>query len=221
MAMAPDGTGAQEGVAAPRPAQEAGPPVPVLLVPGWFDTGADLARFSTRLREAGWPPDRILALTFADRTGSNRGHALEVAAAVGALRARTGAARVDIVAHSMGGLATRLYLRDHAGAVRRVVFLGTPHRGTWAAYLAFGEGRNEMLPGSRFLQELNAGRAVPPGVEAMTVRTLLDTHILPGESAMLAGVRSLTVCCSTHWGLTRDREVFDAVRDFLRREEAP
>jgi triacylglycerol lipase len=195
-------------------------PAPVLLVPGWFDNGADLARLCARLRDAGWPADRILALTFARRTGSNHGHAAEIGAAVDALRARTGSVRVDIVAHSMGGLAARLYLREHRGAVRRVVFLGTPHRGTWAAYFAFGEGRSEMLPGSAFLRELNAGPAVPAGVEAMTVRTLLDTHILPGSSATLPGVPSVTVCCNSHWGLTRDRGVFETVRDFLKREEA-
>ena len=221
MALAPWGAVAQEAARAAAPGQQADTIVPVLLVPGWFDTGADLARLSMRLQDAGWPTEGVRAVTFAHRTGSNRDHAVELAAAVDSLRARTGAARVDVVAHSMGGLATRLYLRDHPGAVRRVVFLGTPHRGTWTAYFAFGESRGEMLPGSGFLQELNAGPAVPPGVEAMTVRTLLDTHVLPGESATLPGVPSLTVCCNTHWGLKRDREIFEAVRSFLAGGEAP
>lgn len=198
------------------PGQDPQPPVPVLLVPGWFDTAEDLAGLGVRLRSAGWPAEAVAAVTFQDPTGANHRHAHEIAAAVEGLRARTGAQQVDIIAHSMGGLATRVYLREHPGTVRRVVFMATPHRGTLMAYLAFGEGGDEMLPGSDFLESLNRFPPVPPGIEAMTVRTLLDTHILPGTSATLPGFKDVTVCCPTHVGLTRDLEAFDAVRDFLR-----
>jgi triacylglycerol lipase len=201
--------------------QEAPPFVPVLLVPGWFDTGEDVAVLGGRLRAAGWPADHVVAVTFAHPTGSNHDHAREIALAVDSLLARTGSERVDVIAHSMGGLATRLYLREHPGRVRRVVFLATPHRGTWAAYFAFGEGRAEMLPGSDFLRDLNTGPPVPPGVEAFTVRTLLETHVLPGESATLPGVPGWTVCCDTHWSLKRDPAVFEVVRSFLRHGVTP
>jgi len=197
---------------------DAGPFVPVLMVPGWFKTGAAFAGLRARMLNAGWPEDHVAAITFAERTGSNREHAREMAAAVDDLLARTGAARVDIIAHSMGGLATRLYLRDHPGKVRRVVFLATPHRGTYAAYLAFGRGRAEMLPGSAFLDSLNAAPPVPPGVEAMTVRTLVDAHIIPGVSATLPGVRDVVVCCPAHQAISRNLDVFRAVVAFLREE---
>ncbi len=208
-------------VTAPARAQEAPAFVPVLLVPGWADTGEDVAVLQRRLHAAGWPEDRVAAITFGHPSGSNREHAREIAVAVDSLLARTGAVKVDVVAYSMGGLATRYYLREHAGMVRRAVFLATPHRGTWAAYLAFGEGRAEMLPGSDFLEDLNSGPPVPPGVEAFTVRTLLETHILPGESATLPGVPGWTVCCDTHWSLKRDPAVFEVVRNFLRHGVTP
>ncbi|MDP2958986.1 MAG: alpha/beta fold hydrolase [Longimicrobiales bacterium] len=204
----------------PSPAQEIRPFVPVLLVPGWFDTAAELEGLRTHLRSGGWPVDRVAAVTFADPTGGNHDHAHEIADAVDSLLARTGAERVDIVAHSMGGLATRLYVREHPGKVRRVVFMASPHRGTLSAYFAFGKGRAEMLPGSAFLDSLNAGPAVPPGLAALTVRTLLDTHIIPGSSATLPGVPDVTVCCASHAGLTRNLEAFRAVRDFLRGDGA-
>ncbi len=205
----------------PLPGQEAPTFVPVLLVPGWADSGEDVAVLQRRLRAAGWPGERVVAVTFERPSGSNREHAREIAVAVDSLLARTGEAQVDVVAHSMGGLATRYYLREHPGKVRRAVFLATPHRGTWAAYLAFGEGRAEMLPGSEFLEELNAGPPVPPGVEAFTVRTLLETHVLPGESATLPGVPGWTVCCDTHRSLKHDPAVFEVVRNFLRHGVTP
>jgi triacylglycerol esterase/lipase EstA (alpha/beta hydrolase family) len=193
-----------------------GSPVPVLLVPGWFETGSLLAPMRSRLIAAGWPESHVIALTFEDRTGSNRDHAREISHAVDSLLALTGAGRVDIVAHSMGGLATRFYLRnDGAEHVRRVVFMATPQRGTYTAYLAFGQGREEMIPGSEFLKELNQGPPVPSGVEALTIRTALDLHVLPDESATLPGVPDVQVCCPTHEGLLRDMDAFTVVRRFL------
>jgi triacylglycerol lipase len=188
--------------------------VPVLLVPGWLDTARDLAALRIRFLAAGW--SHVETLTFRDPTGSNREHALEIGAAVERIVAETGSAEIDIVAHSMGGLATRWYLlTGDDPPVRRAAFLGSPHQGTLAAHFAWGDGGDEMTPGSEFLQELNAAPPVPDGVAAMTVRTPIDTRVVPGESAMLLGVADHTVCCPTHTGLIRDDEVFALVVDFL------
>jgi triacylglycerol esterase/lipase EstA (alpha/beta hydrolase family) len=190
--------------------------VPVLLVPGWFDTERDLAALRIRLLSAGWPVDGVAALTFVKPTGSNEEHAEEIAWAVRTLRESTGAPKIDVVAHSMGGLAVRAYLRGvGSNTVRRVAFLGTPHRGTYSAYLAFGDGREEMIPGSEFLTSLNAEPSVPEGVEAMTIRTPIDALVLPVESAMLDGVPNHQICCPTHAGLLRSLDVYRVVRLFL------
>jgi triacylglycerol lipase len=190
---------------------------PVLLVPGWLDTARDLAALRIRLLAAGWASDEVETLTFDDPAGSNRDHAQELAVAIAGLLERTGAEEVDIVAHSMGGLATRLYLREATPhRVRRVVFIASPHRGTLSAHLAWGGGRDEMMPDSPFLDTLNAEWPAPSGVDAITIRTPVDTHIVPGESATLPGVPDHVVCCPTHAGLLRDDEVFAIVSDFLR-----
>jgi triacylglycerol lipase len=189
---------------------------PVLLVPGWLDTGRDLAALRIRLLAAGWPDDHVETITFEDPTGSNREHASELERAIDSLRAHTGAEEVDIVAHSMGGLATRWYLREDAAApVRRVAFIGSPHRGTLSAHLAWGGGRDEMMPDSPFLDTLNAQQPAPLGVASITIRTSVDTHVVPGESATLPGVPDYEVCCPTHAGLLRDEEVFQILVDFL------
>ena len=190
--------------------------VPILLVPGWLDTARDLAALRIRFLGAGWPADFVETLTFEEPTGSNRIHARELAVAVDSLLARTGATELDIVAHSMGGLATRWYLlRAEDPRVRKVVFMGSPHRGTLAAHLAWGEGRDEMMPDSPLLDTLNAAPPVPDQVEAITIRTLMETHIVPGESATLPGVPDYELCCPTHPGLIRDEEAFRIALDFL------
>lgn len=192
---------------------------PVLLVPGWGDDATNMAPLRDRLIEAGWPADQVVALSFVDPVGSNASHAHEIAEAVALLRERTGAPQIDLVAHSMGGLATRYFLtflEDGAGgpsgrvSVRRVVFLGTPHRGTVVAALSWGDGGREMLPGSPFLTDLNLHPAVPEGLEALAIRTPVDLRIIPASSGKLRGsrVQNMEICCPSHAGLVEDPRVF-------------
>lgn len=197
-----------------------GDAVPVLLVPGWGDQAPDLEPLRHFLVREGWPDTRIAAVSFPDPFGSNERNAVDVGAAVERLRALTGAEQVDIVAHSMGGLAVRYFLRTHEGAaeqVRRAVFLGTPHRGTVAAILAWGDGGREMVPGSDFLTELNAeDRGVPEGVEGLAIRTPVDLRVIPGSSGLLPGALNLEICCPTHNQLVEDERTLSAAVNFLR-----
>lgn len=214
----PEVTSAVESLVSPPAPVGARLRAPVVLVPGWFDTGRDLAALRIRLLGAGLDETSVRTLTFRDPTGSNVAHAEELDSLVSEVIGESGAEQVDIVAHSMGGLATRWYLatRPHA-PVRRVAFLATPHQGTLSAHLAWGDGSDEMLPDSRFLTELNGYDPVPEGVDAITVRTPIDTHVVPGESATLPGVEDHVVCCPTHSGLLEDEEAFLLVLDFLER----
>lgn len=197
-------------------------PTPVLLVPGWSDGLDELVPLKDRFIAAGWPAESVAIVDFRDPVGSNREHAREIALAAAALRAASESSRVDIVAHSMGGLAVRYHLRHRASPmadVRRVVFLATPHFGTYSSLVAWGEGAREMYPGSDFLLTLMEGRPIPDEIDAVTIRTPLDLHILPPESAVIPGVPDLQICCPTHAGLLDDPGVFDRIVAFLSREE--
>jgi triacylglycerol lipase len=190
--------------------------VPVLLVPGWFDSARDLAALRIHLLAAGWPDTHVATITFEEPTGSNRAHADELEDAIDGLLSESGAERVDVVAHSMGGLATRWYLLTRPNPpVRRVAFIASPHRGTLSAWLAWGDGRDEMIPESPFLDTLNSRAPAPAGVEAITIRTLVDTHVVPGESGTLPGVPDYALCCPTHAGLLKDLDVMDILREWL------
>lgn len=203
--------------------------VPVLLVPGWADDATILTPLRDRLVNAGWPETHVASLTFSNATGSNEVHAEEIAKAAGLLMALTGASQVDLVAHSMGGLASREWMRRAGEArsfggdpvpVRRVVFLGTPHRGTVVASFSWGDGGREMVPGSFFLTRLNAAASVPEGVRALAIRTPVDTRVIPASSAELRGerVENLELCCPTHPGLVDDDRTFAALLTFLQVE---
>ncbi len=160
--------------------------------------------------------EEIEVVSFEDPVGSNRAHARELVRSILSLRERTDSERVDVVAHSMGGLATRYYVANGgAEEVRRIVFLATPHRGTMSAYLVWGQGAREREPGSAFLVELRRSLMLPNSVRAINIRTPLDLHVLPRESATLPGAPNLEVCCPTHAGLLDHDETFEVIARFL------
>lgn len=57
-----------------------------------------------------------------------------------------GCEKVDIVAHSMGGLVARSYIQsvDYDDDVDQLIFLGTPHNGAPKAYLQWEAGENDI-----------------------------------------------------------------------------
>lgn len=159
----------------------------VLLVPGWKDDRTVLAPLARCFSANGWPPHHVTSLSFDDPFGSNMAHAQEIAAAVGQLVAASDDATVSIVAHSMGGLALRWYLAHQPHpSVRTAISLATPHAGTWAAWLGWGDGAVEMRPGSTFLREVNS-LEIPAHVRFISLRAPFDLRVFPSSSAWLRG----------------------------------
>lgn len=87
--------------------------------------------------------------------------------------------RIDIVAHSLGGLVSRYYLQALGGdrRVDRFVTLGTPHQGTHATTYLPTPLVRQMTPGSPFLQHLDA--LPPPRCQVMSLGVDGDAIILP------------------------------------------
>lgn len=112
-------------------------------------------------------------------------------------------ATIDIVAHSMGGLATRLALRDATVAerVRQVVTLGTPHGGTWAARYADTVLTRALRPSSVTLQRLEAqlpwpGPPTLPPLTALWSRA--DMLLLPHDTACVEGAENIEIEGASH-----------------------
>ena len=189
----------------------------VLLVPGWSDTARTLRHCRRFLLENGWPETHVRCVDFRDRFGSNITHAEELQAAAAKLADSAAVTSVAVVAHSMGGLAVRYFLAHGGDArVHTAIFVGTPHAGTWAAYLAWGRGGREMRPGSAFLRSLNS-YPLPPHVRAHCIRTPIDTRVLPGGSAWLAGTQCHLVRTPTHPRMLRHRPTMQLIQRLLLR----
>jgi triacylglycerol esterase/lipase EstA (alpha/beta hydrolase family) len=102
--------------------------------------------------------------------------------------AREGAERVDIVAHSLGGVVARYYIErlDGAAHVHRLVTIGSPHAGTVIArYGAIIPSAQETRVNSRFYSELGPMLA-RQGIRYTSVWSRADAIIEPPESASIA-----------------------------------
>ena len=205
------------GATAPSAAQA--PPDPILFIHGFSGSASNWNTMISRFRSAGYPADRLYAITVSS-TASNASNANAVASAVSTLRSRTGAARVDIVAHSMGSLSTRYYLRNLGGTavVDEWVSLGGPNHGTTWAYACalFSAGCRDMLPGSSLLTALNAGDETPGSVRYGTFWSYCDGIIIPATSTVLSGATNTNVGCVDHLSLLTNSGVFNQVHGFVR-----
>jgi len=174
-------------------------PGPVLLVPGYGGATGGLHALAERLTAAG--RDAAVVSLPGDGTGDLEGSAKALDVAVKAALARTGDRSVDLVGYSAGGIVVRLWVADgHAGEVRRVVTLGSPHHGTSLADLAVSLAPGEcplacaqLATNSAVLARLNTGDETPAGPTWVSIWTTQDTTVTPPNSARLAGALNLPV----------------------------
>ncbi|HTR34281.1 MAG TPA: alpha/beta fold hydrolase [Bryobacteraceae bacterium] len=124
---------------------------------------------------------------------------------------------VDLVGFSMGGLVSRYYLQRLGGMerVRRLVTIGTPHHGTWSAYVLGSPGVRNMRPGSAFLRDINQDMETLEGVLLASIWTPFDLMIVPATSSRVRVGRSISVRTLVHPLLVRDPRVMRLVLDIL------
>ncbi|MEV5837036.1 alpha/beta fold hydrolase [Nocardia sp. NPDC052112] len=129
--------------------------------------------------------------------------AVEIKRKLSALTARLGAAEVDLIGHSEGGIMAQYIVKTDpqvASGVRSVTTISSPTHGTLgdlaATVLDIGNLRDglpvppavkDLLAGSPFLQELNSGPITVPGVAYTTISSRFDPISSFGQNqAMLA-----------------------------------
>ena len=135
--------------------------LPVLLVHGVLCNAGVWHPFARWAERKGIGP--IYALSYGPPLASIELFAEQAAQKIDAILAATGARRLVVIAHSMGGLVMRAYLRRYGGAkVARLVTVGTPHEGSVHAWMAAGTSLAQIRPRSAWLvRARQAGRRQP------------------------------------------------------------
>jgi pimeloyl-ACP methyl ester carboxylesterase len=189
--------------------------VPILLVHGVLCNAGVWHPFARWLRARG--VGRAYAISYGPPLASIELFTQQVARKIDAILAATGAKRVMVIAHSMGGLVLRDYLRHHGGAkVARLVTVGTPHEGSMHAWMAMGVCLAQMRPGNAWLAALGLPPADAPPIVSLwswhdsMVAPQTSSRINFGDNAELAGV--------AHNALLRDPAVFERLLAEIRRE---
>ncbi|MCS0633504.1 alpha/beta fold hydrolase [Telluria mixta] len=188
--------------------------VPVLLVHGYGCNSGFWAHLEPLLNR-----ERIshASIDLEPVAGSIDDYAPLIEARVQALCAATGAAQIAIVAHSMGGLAARAWIRAHGSAcVARLITLGTPHHGTVLANLGLGANAAQMRRDSAWLRDLAAGDTQDVRSRIVSIYTHHDNIIAPQDSSLLPGARNVAFGGVGHVALGSNPRVLAEVLRVLR-----
>lgn len=188
-------------------------PRPVVLTHGTFENQyADWSKLAPVLKRTGYC---VFSLDYGktnssvsaippgvNGTGDIAASAKELGGFVDKVLATTGAAKVDIVGHSQGGMMPRQYLKFEGGAakVQNLVGIAPSNNGSTLFGLnrlidqlsrfgvtqaAAGEAARQQTAGSDFLAKLNAGGDTLPGVNYTVIATKYDQVVTPYQSGFL------------------------------------
>lgn len=150
-------------VGSPAPGR-ADPSYPVLLVHGGLGSSADFNQMIDWLVADGYRPYTVdLGFPGID-TAAN---AEKIRARADQIRAETGASKVHLVGHSMGGLSARYYIKilDGLPNVASYTAFGTPQHGNPSGCLLVPD----QCPDSPVLQRLNRGDDTPGGIHYTSI----------------------------------------------------
>ena len=194
-------------------------PDPVLLVHGFQGSASGWGALTRLLRERGYRPAEIDAINY-DSDASNVETARRIAREAAALRARTGASRIDVVSHSMGAISSRYYLERLGGAahVDAWVSLAGVNEGTVWAYGCYPLAPcRDMVPTSTLLHRLNASFRPTATTRYGAWWSPCDDAIVPRVNAELPGAHNVETACLGHSALKSDPVVLGQVARFLAR----
>ncbi|MFI6108438.1 esterase/lipase family protein [Streptomyces sp. NPDC051310] len=189
---------------------------PVLFVHGYNGAASNWDTMAGRFRNDGWPASHLDRWQY-DSRQSNATTAQQLAAEVDRLLAATGASKVDVVTHSMGGLSSRHYAK-HLGGSEKIdawVSLAGPNHGTDAADSCFDASCHDMRFGSDFLTALNSGDETPGSPRYATWWSPCDTFINPDSSVSVSGAANRQTACIGHSTFLTDATVYAQVRDTI------
>jgi triacylglycerol lipase len=192
---------------------------PILMIHGFLGTRGSMYMLERRLVEDGFVVVSFNLGTLNVR--DIRRSAFLIHRKIERILAQTPSQRIDIIGHSMGGLIGLYYVKKLGGhaRVRKLIMMGTPVRGTWAALAGvmtlglWSTSSWQLLPRSRFLDELAKG-PIPPGVEVHTIAAARD-WVVPLSTTRVSGANAMTVPLG-HSSLVVSEEVYRRVVTALR-----
>ena len=188
---------------------------PVLLVHGFCGSDASWTVVAQALRTRG---AAVRSFTYAPFGTSVERLANRLVTDVQRILSETGADKIHLVGHSLGGVLIAQAIADVRlkGRVDTVVTLGAPFGGSpWARLLPLGAIARALREGSPLLRRL-AGAPPPEGVRWLAFTAPLDL-VVPGLRSMPAHgqAEKITVGGVGHLGMLGNRHVVERIIEAL------
>jgi pimeloyl-ACP methyl ester carboxylesterase len=179
---------------------------PLICVPGLGGGPGNFLPLRLYLRHRGRRRTYAMGFPAGQSLEEMAAHLRAYLAEVLAVNELDGDARVDLVAHSMGGLAARLALEDEAvrARVATLVTLGTPHAGSHLARYGSTARSLDLRPDSAILARLAAQLPWRAPPRLVAVWSPADVILLPATSACVEGAENVEASGFTHYGYVID-----------------
>jgi triacylglycerol lipase len=191
---------------------------PVLFVHGFSSSASTWSTVKGYFLAQGYTNAQLRAFSY-NWAQSNATTAGQVASEVNTLlAANPGATRVDIIAHSMGALSSRYYVKNLGGTAKvdELVTLAGANQGTtWAYGCYILTSCRQMVPGSSFVNQLNASPSVPGPTRHGAWWSPCDLVIVPNANAQIPGGVNTQTACLGHSELKDNATVFAQVYAFV------
>lgn len=214
---------------------------PVVFVHGWGSDASAFDEMDELFKKCGIRTHRDTTNNVNPDLIKNR--AIILRNQIDEFKRETGAKKVNIIAHSMGGLISRYYIKYLNGNsfVDKLIMLGTPNHGSNLAVYDSEDAKlidtitaydntkpepdanhitTQMMVGSDFLSELNSPTETYGYVGYYTIRGTLDS-VVSLDSAKLTGVDGDRIVPCDHTLVksikspTKCPESYNAILDFL------
>ncbi|WP_406143311.1 esterase/lipase family protein [Streptomyces sp. NBC_01012] len=216
-APAADATSASAARAAEAAARPLSTSTPVVFVHGYTGNASNWVTARSVFQLKGWSGSDLFAYEY-NSYGNNISNAQGLATFVDDVKSRTGASKVAIVNHSMGGLVSQYYLKVLGGdsSVSHLASIaGANHGTTYAGACLVYTTCRQMYPGSSFISQITSGDETPGDTKYATWYSACDGIILPYTSTRLDGATNNNVLCQTHIGYLADTVVLGQVANFV------
>ncbi|MER5277167.1 alpha/beta fold hydrolase [Streptomyces sp. NPDC002809] len=190
---------------------------PVVFVHGYTGNASNWVTAKSVFQLNGWSSSKLFAYEY-NSYGNNVTNAQGLATFVNNVKSQTGASKVAIVNHSMGGLVSQYYLKVLGGntSVSHLASIaGANHGTTFASACLIYTTCQQMYPGSSFISQISSGDETPGDTAYATWYSACDGVILPYTSTKLSGATNHNVACQTHIGYLTDTVVLGQIARFV------